>query len=210
MVGMLTVEKGLSERADSVDTEQVWEWLRPPEGGLTADDLDRIPGLPQHAELIDGALILMSPQKLFHTKAIDLLRNGLRRLAPWETFHVRREMSVVLGPRQRPEPDVLVVRAEAEIDDQGTWYPAEAVVLAVEVISPDSEVRDRERKPQLYAEAGIPHFWLVDDQAGKMNVSTFELDAESRRYKPTGDFQDRLELSRPFDIDIDLTEIDRM
>ncbi|WP_230859628.1 hypothetical protein [Actinoplanes aureus] len=50
----------------------------------------------------------------------------------------------------------------------------------------------------------------MDDQAGKMNVSTFELDVESRRYKPTGDFQDRLELSRPFDIDIDLTEIDRM
>ena len=37
------------------------------------------------------------------------------------------------------------------------------VMLAVEVVSPESEARDRHRhrKPQLYAHAGIPHFWLV-------------------------------------------------
>jgi Uma2 family endonuclease len=162
------------------------------------------------AELIDGSLVLMSPQKLFHMKALRLFESALSALAPWEVFHVRREMSIVINPRQRPEPDVLVVRAEAEIDREATWYPADAVVLAVEVVSPDSEVRDRERKPQLYAEAAIPHFWLVDDQAGKMTVSTFELDAEAHRYVPTGSFQDRLQLSQPFEIDIDLTEIDRM
>ncbi|WP_328478547.1 Uma2 family endonuclease [Actinoplanes sp. NBC_00393] len=207
---MLRVEEVLSGWADGVDAEQVWDWVRPPEGGFTADDLDRIPGLPRRAELVDGALILMSPQKRFHMKAIWFLGNALSAGAPREIFRVSCEMSIVIGPRQRPEPDVLVVRAEAEIDDEATWYPVEAVVLAVEVVSPESEIRDRERKPQIYAEAGIPNFWLVDRQAGRMTVSTFELDAETRRYVATGSFQDRLQVSEPFEIDIDLTEIDRM
>lgn len=86
--------------------------------------------------------------------------NGLRRTVPAD-LRVRREMSVILGRRQRPEPDLLVVRAETDIGLEQTAYQSADVVLAVEVVSPDSEERDRERKPQLYAAAGIPHFWQV-------------------------------------------------
>jgi Uma2 family endonuclease len=173
-------------------------WHRPPEGGYTADDLDRIPDLPPHTELIDGTLVLMSPQKSFHTVAIDVLVNGLRACIPVAGHIVRREMSVVLGQRQRPEPDVLVVRAEAEPNLDQAWFPADAVVLAVEVVSPDSEVRDRQRKPQLYAEAGIPHFWRVENEGGAMVLYAFELDPATRQY------------GLPFAIDIDLTEIGRI
>jgi Uma2 family endonuclease len=185
-------------------------WHRPPAEGYFADDLDRIPGLPPHTELIDGTLVTVSPQKLFHMKALRLFENALARLAPWELFRVRREMSVVLGPRQRPEPDVMVVRAEAEVGSAATWYPADAVVLAVEVVSPDSEERDRRRKPQLYAEAGIPYFWRVEDVAGKIVLYAYELDPATRQFVPVGIFHDRVKLGVPFEIDIDLTEIERM
>lgn len=47
----------------------------PPQDGYTADDLDRIPDLPPHTELIDGNLVLVSPQKLFHMLMVDLLRD---------------------------------------------------------------------------------------------------------------------------------------
>jgi Uma2 family endonuclease len=50
------------------------------------------------------------------------------------------------------------------------------VVLAVEVVSPDSENRDRARKPQLYAEAGIPHFWRIGDSSGRITVYVYGLD----------------------------------
>jgi hypothetical protein len=46
-------------------------WPMPPEGGWTADDLDRLPNLPPHTELIDGSLVFVSPQTLFHTRTID-------------------------------------------------------------------------------------------------------------------------------------------
>ncbi|WP_092557404.1 Uma2 family endonuclease [Actinoplanes derwentensis] len=192
-----------------MSAEPVGEWQWPPTDRYTADDLDRIPGLPAHTELIDGLLAVVSPQKHFHMKCLRVLENALDRSAPWDRFRVSREMSIVLGPRQRPEPDLIVVHAEAEVDSQATWYPAEAVVLAVEVVSPESEIRDRDRKPQLYAEAGIPHFWRVEDAGDKAVLYAYELDPTTRRYFPVGIFHDRVALTVPFDVEIDLTEVHR-
>lgn len=193
-----------------MSAEPVFRWPVPPPGGFTADDLDRIPDLPPHTELIDGSLIFVSPQKVFHTLAMYLLEHQLRRSAPAE-LRVRREMSVVLGRRQRPEPDLVVIHASAETDNGQTAYLPSAVVLAVEVVSPDSEIRDRERKPQLYAQAGIKHFWRVEDFAGgKMAVFVYELNPRTAAYDLTDCHRDRLTVSVPFEIDIDLTEIERL
>jgi Uma2 family endonuclease len=185
------------------------EWFRPPPGGFTADDLDRLPGLPPHTELIDGSLVFVSPQTRFHLLAMRLLETGLHRCAP-STVRVRREMTVTLDDRQRPEPDVFVIDATADGDMDQTTYQAEDVVLIVEVVSPDSERRDRERKPQLYAQAGIRHFWRVENVAGRAAVYVYELDPATRTYALTGIHHDRLKLTVPFDIDIDLTELDRL
>jgi hypothetical protein len=65
-------------------------------------------------------------------------------------------------------------------------------------------------KPQLYAQAGFPHFWLVQNTAGHPVVHVYELDPVGKKYQLTGIHHDRLRLSAPFAIDIDLTEIDQM
>ncbi|MFC3994685.1 Uma2 family endonuclease [Nocardiopsis sediminis] len=77
------------------------------------------------------------------------------------------------------------------------------------VASPGSIERDRVRKPQLYAEAGIPHFWRVEDQ-GESVVHVYELDSVTRTYVATGIHRKELKLSVSFDIEIDLTAIDRL
>ncbi|MBO2446838.1 Uma2 family endonuclease [Actinomadura barringtoniae] len=184
-------------------------WLIPPEGGFTADDLDNLPQLPPHAELIDGSLVLVSPQAIFHMLVISLLETTLRQLAP-ANLRVRREITITLGKRQRPEPDVLILRAADNENLTQTSYRPEDVVLAVEVVSPDSEERDRKRKPALYAEAGIRHFWRVENTGGRPTVYVYELDPATRSYALTGIHHERLKLSVPFDIDIDLTAIDRL
>jgi Uma2 family endonuclease len=185
------------------------DWLRPPPRGFTADDLDRLPGLPPHTELIDGSLIFVSPQTRFHLLTMRLLETGLDRCAP-DTVRVRREMTVTLDNRQRPEPDVFVTHAAADGDLDQTTYQAKDVILTVEVVSTDSERRDRERKPQLYAQAGIRHFWRVENVAGRATVYVYELDPATHAYTLTGIHHDRLVLTVPFDIDIDLTEIDKL
>jgi Uma2 family endonuclease len=191
-------ENPISSRADQ------WSLIQPPPEGYTADDLDRIPDLPPHTELIDGSLVLVSPQKRFHMRMLRLLEMQMVMQVP-EEIAVEREMTTVLGERQRPEPDLLLVRAEASQDEDGTSVDSADVLLAVEVVSPESEVRDRERKPQIYAQAGIPHFWLVDrDDQGPV-VYVYELEPVHKSYASSGVYRERLKLNVPCPLDIDLT-----
>lgn len=179
-------------------------WPVPPPEGYFAEDLDRLPDLPSHTELIDGSLVFVSPQKLFHMCVVDFLRWELKSQAPQHLIALR-EMTVTLGPRQRPEPDVMIVSAGASSDPETTGYGPADVVLVIEVVSPDSIERDRKRKPQLYAEAGIPHFWRVENAGGRAVVYTYELDPATAKYTTTGIHHDKLTVTVPFDIDLDLT-----
>jgi len=188
--------------------DEQYEWARPPQGGWTADDLDRLPNLPPHTELIDGSLVLVSPQTAFHMRALRLFEHALLGQVP-DTLDVMREMTIKLDDKNRPEPDVLVLRAGADAGPLDTWYRPEDVVLAIEVVSADSKERDRKVKPPKYAGAGIAHFWRVEEDGGLPVVYVYELDPAVKAYLPTGIYHSKLTLSVPFPIDIDLTAIDR-
>ncbi|MEU4830614.1 Uma2 family endonuclease [Streptosporangium sp. NPDC023615] len=189
-------------------------WPSPPPWGWTADDLDRLPlegpnGEPdffKHVELIDGALVFMSPQKRFHERMLFGLRVALNAQAPEHVTAVM-EMDVRLGHRMRPCPDVVVIDAGAAEDDDRTFYTPDEVHLVVEVVSPESEDRDRKTKPSRYAEAGIAHFWRVENNDGAPVVYVYELDPATRMYALTGIHHDRLTVPVPFPITIDLGDL---
>ncbi|MER5291424.1 Uma2 family endonuclease [Streptomyces pharetrae] len=184
------------------------QWPVPPQDGYTVDDLFTLPDLPRHTELIDGSLVCVSPQRRFHFLAIDLLVNGLLSSVPPE-FSVEREMTVVLDRRNGPEPDISVVRAEAVTGLRQTHFEAADVLLTVEVVSP--EARDRNYKPQRYAAAGIPHFWLVEmaGQDDHLAVQVYERGEATGTYALTGIYHDHVKIGVPYDIDIDLTAVTR-
>ncbi|WP_436992198.1 Uma2 family endonuclease [Streptomyces sp. enrichment culture] len=197
--------------AEPLPSASPGRWPMPPQDGYTVDDFFSLPDLPPHTELIDGSLVFVSPQRNFHSLTLYLLEHGLRTTVP-ERYRVRREMAVVLTDRTAPEPDLCVLRAEAVRSRRQARFEAGDVVLAVEVVSPESEERDRDTKPHKYARAGIPHFWRVE-MTGENDdpvVYVYELDAVTRSYVVTGIHHDRLKLTVPFDIDIDLTAIDRL
>ncbi|MFC4535608.1 Uma2 family endonuclease [Sphaerisporangium dianthi] len=63
--------------------ESLPDWFYPPPQGWVAEDLDRLPPeAPRHLELVDGALIVMSPQTKFHMRVIDRLTRMLESAAP--------------------------------------------------------------------------------------------------------------------------------
>ncbi|MEV6108994.1 Uma2 family endonuclease [Streptomyces sp. NPDC051940] len=194
---------------EDLSAAPVPEWLVPPAGGFTADDLDRLSGLPPHTELIDGSLVFASPQTFFHMLVGDFLLFALRAQAP-QGFAMVRRMTVTLGRRNRPEPDLMVLKADARsLDAEATTYRPEDVALAVEVASAESEDRDREVKPDKYAQAGIPHFWRVEkDQGLRPVVYVYELDPATSTYALMKIACDNLATPGPFPIDIDLTAID--
>lgn len=80
-------------------------------------------------------------------------------------------------------------------------------VLAVEVVSDESLTRDRETKPVKYARARIPHCWRVENRDGRAVVYVFELEPSTGAYTSTGIFHDRMKVSVPFTVDLDLTAI---
>ncbi|MEU4351653.1 Uma2 family endonuclease [Streptomyces sp. NPDC023838] len=185
-----------------------YEWARPPQGGWTADDLDHLPNLPPHTELIDGGLFFMSPQTRFHSRTIHFLVHMLTSQAP-EHLEAIGEMTIKLDKRNRPEPDVLVVPVDADTGPRQTWFEPRDVILAVEVVSDDSVERDREVKPRKYARAGVPHFWRVEENDGLPVVYVYELDPATKSYVPSGIFHKQLKLTVPFPVDLDLTAIGR-
>ncbi|WP_067795147.1 Uma2 family endonuclease [Actinomadura formosensis] len=190
-----------------MDAASLPDWVIPPPGGFTADDFLRMRDLPRHTELIDGSLVFVSPQRKWHRRVVDLLKDELKRQAP-ETLRAEREMAVRLADRQVPEPDVFVVTAEAyERDEPSTHYFPEDLVLVVEAVSPESVDRDRETKPRKYAAAGIKHFWRVEEVESRTVVYVYELDPATGVYVPTGIYHDQLKLTVPFDIEIDLTRV---
>ncbi|WP_030609841.1 Uma2 family endonuclease [Streptomyces sclerotialus] len=187
------------------------DWPRPPYEGFTTDDLFRLPGLPAHTQLLDGSFVFAACQSFFHSGTTDLLVGGLRGAAPAD-LRVLRQMVMLVDARNAPEPDVAVVRRMAACRRDQMSVRARDVLLAVEVVSPESEARDRDTKPHKYAGAGIPYFWRVE-MAGvddRPTVHVFELGKEDRTYHSVAIHHDRLKLTTPFDIDIDLTEIENL
>jgi Uma2 family endonuclease len=114
-------------------------------------------------------------------------------------------MTIRMDARNRPEPDLLVTTAPYVADR--TWYAPDDVVLVVEVVSPESAHRDRTVKLRKYAEAGIAHYWCIEDEDGAPAVHAYELDHPTRSYAPVGIFRHSLQLTAPFPIDLDLDEL---
>ncbi|WP_371776705.1 Uma2 family endonuclease [Streptomyces sp. NBC_01438] len=181
-------------------------WAVPPVGGWTADDLDTLPNLPPHTELIDGSLVFAGPQTIFHSRAVSLFSGRLHHSIPPELEVVGR-FTIDIDRCNRPEPDVVVVRADAVESLRQTRFPASSVLLAIEVVSDESVTRDRETKPVKYARAKIPHYWRVENQDGRAVVYVFELEPATGAYTSTGIFHDRMKVSAPFTVDLDLTAI---
>ncbi|MFL6124644.1 Uma2 family endonuclease [Actinophytocola sp.] len=179
------------------------DWMRPPRPeGWFAEDLDRLPEAPRHTELIDGALVfMMSPQRIWHSRVVTAITQALTDQAPAD-FEVDREVTVRLDNRNRPEPDVVVTTKRVSAD--GTWFAPDDVLLVVEVTSPESEHRDRTVKLRKYAEAGIRHYWLVEEEDGRPVVHVYELDEPTRAYAPAGIYRSKLELDRPFPVVVSL------
>jgi Uma2 family endonuclease len=137
----------------------VTEYYRMAEAGIIAWK-DRI-------ELIEGEIVVMSPAGSPHAGTINtltrLLVTGLG-----STAVVSVQNPLRLDDYNEPEPDFAVLRARDD-DYRGATPGAADVLLVIEVA--DSSLRyDRSVKATLYARYGIPEFWIVDVNAGKIEV----------------------------------------
>ena len=67
------------------------------------------------------------------------------------------------------EPDLIFLTPEQR-DQIAEKYIDGPPHLIVEILSPSTASRDRTLKLNLYAEAGVPHYWIVDPDACTLEV----------------------------------------
>ena len=130
-------------------------------------------GTDDRYELEDGELILMNPLTGHHAIIIAFLSNSLfnetnRLQLPWIPLQV---IGVRTAIRRSRLPDLCVVPLEQMQQYLNVSAVLESgVMLAVEVVSPESIKRDYRFKRTEYASFGIPEYWIVDPAAQKVTL----------------------------------------
>jgi len=116
--------------------------------------LGEMGALSEDVELLRGLIVSKMPKSPLHEYVAQMLMKLLLALLP-AGFEVRRESPLTIGGSE-PEPDISVVRGNA-----ADWIQAHpttaALVIEVAVTSADID----EGKASIYAEAGVPEYWIV-------------------------------------------------
>jgi len=115
-------------------------------------------------QLIEGEIVETTPQSAAHAAAVELAQNALQGLGP-EHF-IRVQLPIGLGTESEPEPDLAVVAGPPRT--RADRHPTTAV-LVVEVADTTLDF-DRSRKQRMYAQAGIPEYWIVNLVDGVLEV----------------------------------------
>lgn len=114
-------------------------------------------------ELLQGALVRMSPHGPAHAEAIRRLTMALARQAPLG-WTVDVQLPLAVADDSQPEPDLALLRTA----DWSHDHPPTAL-LVVEV-SRSSLRTDLGVKAVLYAAAGVTDYWVVDVVARVVHV----------------------------------------
>ncbi len=147
-----------------VTTEE--ESRQPPPGKMTYEEFLTWANEDTLAEWVAGEVIMYSPSSLKHQRIMQLLFSLL-------SFYVEAHNlgEVITPPFQmrletRPsgrEPDLIFV-ADEHLERLKDTYLDGAADLVVEIVSPESEARDRGEKFYEYEMAAVGEYWLIDPE----------------------------------------------
>lgn len=171
--------------------------------GYTIADLDALPepnGM--RFELVDGVLIVSPSPKHRHQLLIDSLGEVLKRACPPDLVVIPAGQDVRTGDRTNLVPDLLVERLiDIDLDD----HVAPAPVLVVEVISPSSRRIDVGLKLEVYAEMGVPSYWVLDPVDDWVRV--YELEDDSYVLVAAAHGDEQLRAEQPFPVSFRPTDL---
>jgi len=146
-------------------------WTRAAEGfprrAFTVADVQRmldsgIIAEGERVELIKGELVVMAAKSVAHDNVQNALNLLFAKVVP-AGLYVGNSSTLQLTEEVLVEPDLAIIsRGLYKRSAKGFARPrAEDVLLVVE-IAVSSLAYDRDVKAQLYAQHGIPEYWLID------------------------------------------------
>jgi Uma2 family endonuclease len=117
-------------------------------------------------ELVEGRVVQSPGSGRRHNLAACRLAGQLERQLPRGlAFVLGTDLDLQLAPGGEPgfsrRPDLLIFdrAAVARADEM---IRADEVAVVIEIVSPGSRRTDYRVKHDEYADAGIPHYWIVD------------------------------------------------
>lgn len=113
----------------------------------------------RRVELLDGEVMVMTPQGSAHASAVARIMRVLA-MALGDRAALRPQLPLGLDDHSEPEPDVVV--CSPDLRDYADRHPEAADVWLVVEVSDASLAYDRGPKTTVYAKAGIPTFWIIN------------------------------------------------
>jgi Uma2 family endonuclease len=120
-------------------------------------------------ELVEGRVVMSpSPVPDHNNAVVEVLIQLRPQLPPELEVLLDLDVDLELAPPDAPgftrRPDLIVARRSARerVRREGGIIRAAEVIVVAEFVSPGSRRTDHVAKRADYADAGIPHYWIVD------------------------------------------------
>lgn len=169
---------------------------------MTVQRLHEMPDDGNRYELIDGELFVTPAPAPRHQQIAFQLSLRLAAVAPPHLAVLPAPLAVLVNAETEVQPDVLV----APYEDFTEQNLPVAPMLAVEVLSPSTRIRDLNKKKNKYQRIGVPNYWVIEPL--DPSLIAFELDDNGWYQtiaKVAGD--DEFEAERPFPVRFTLAEL---
>ena len=175
------------------------------EAFYTTDDIYALPD-GERAELIDGQFYYMAAPSRIHQKILMELSGTIRDYmksgkGSCEVYPAPFAVKLYQDKTTIVEPDISVICNVDKLTDRGCTGAPDWVV---EIVSPSTSSHDYIRKLNLYANAGVREYWIINPQNRTVLVYFFEEAAfEVGQYT----FQDKIKVKIYDDLWIDFAEL---
>ena len=141
-----------------------------PQQPLTWDDLQKLPDDGRRFELVDGVLLVSPAPVVSHQRVVTRLLLVIDPACPAGVEVLSAPVDWHISEHTVFEPDVLVVHRPSP----DARYVVETPLLAIEILSPSTRLRDLGLKRRSYGDAGLPWYWIVDPERPRLTVLRLE------------------------------------
>lgn len=167
---------------------------------MTVDDLERLPDDGRRYELVDGRLDVSPAPVSIHSLVEARLCQYLGfEVAPAD-FVVMQGAGINFNADRTHHriPDVVVLN-ETDFEQP---YLTRPPLLAIEVVSPESVLRDHHTKRREYANFGIQAYWIVTPDEEKPGIVELRLENGEYREVQQAIGEDTFATDFPFPIEL--------
>jgi Uma2 family endonuclease len=154
---------------------------------ITLDDVAAMSDADEHHryELSrEGVLSIMPPATPEHALIVS-------RIAHWLYLHgfgpeeVTADCGIDVGGGRQPDLTVWA-KGKPPRRARSSYAGTDGLLVAIEVVSPDSGTIDRVIKRDEYAAAGVPRYWIVDaDKGNSVHMLSLTADGYQLERDPT-------------------------